>query len=105
MDHTKLDSGQVLAAGILNRSMPTSHCPDDAQLQDVDEDHPEAFRSGLEAGGLKASMYYGCWSIWKTDQGYSGELFQYRSCTEAFANQSIEHALEKAHEWYEGCYG
>lgn len=107
VDNTKWDSGQVIMNGVLDRPMPRSSRPVDSVLASVDEDDAgeEKLRKGLEAGGLSASMYYGCWAIWKTTEGFSGELMQYRNCTDSFRDQPMEVALEKAEEWFLVSYG
>lgn len=100
IDNTRWDTGQALANGVLDRRMPESKCPADAKLESVDEEgfSEEKARAGLEAGGLTASMYYGCWSIWKTDVGFSGELMQYRNVTDRLQNATLDEAVEKAED-------
>ena len=107
MDNRRWNTGQVLKGGILNKEPPQSKLPDGAKLESVDElDTTEAtLRKGLESGGLRASMYYGCWKIWRTERGYSGELLQYRSVTDEFSDVTLADALEKASEWASGCDG
>lgn len=93
--------------GILDLPVPTSGCPKGAVLASVDEEDlsEETLRQGLEAGGLAAAMYYGCWKVWKTDAGFSGELMQYRSVTDDFEDLPLDEALERASEWGYACYG
>lgn len=107
VDDTRWNTAQVLANGVLDRPSPRSGCPDDAVLADVDEGDtaPEKLREGLEAGGLTASMYYGCWKIWKTAGGFSGELMQYRNCTDSFQDGPLEEAIERAESWASTCFG
>lgn len=107
MDNRKLNTRQIIDAGILGIKAPDRRCPADAKLQRVGEDEisENILRAGLEAGGLTASMYYGCWDIWRTESGFSGELLQYRSVTDQFTDAPIEQALEKAVEWAAGCCG
>jgi len=107
MDERRFDTGQLLDMGILNLPLPQTRRKNSAGLIEVDQDEytEESLRGGLEAVGLCASQYYGCWRIWKTDTGYSGELLQYRVVTEEFTDKDIEFALEKAEEWVAGCYG
>lgn len=107
MDNRKLNTRQIIDAGILGLPAPERRCPADAKLQRVGEDEisENILRAGLEGGGLTASMYYGCWDIWRTESGFSGELLQYRSVTDQFTDAPIEQALEKAAEWAAGCCG
>lgn len=101
VDNTKWDTFQVIANGVLERPPPRSSCPEGVSLVDAEEGSVDrdAHRKGLEAGGLSGSMYYGCWTIWKTDAGFSGELMQYRNCTGHFENVPLETALDYAEEW------
>lgn len=107
MDHTRLDTAGVLAAGILNIPAPKTSRPDGFKGEHVEEFgwSEETLRDGLEKGGLDASMYYGCWAIWKTEKGYSGELLQYRNITDSFTDKDQDFALEKSQEWASGCQG
>ncbi len=106
MDERRLDTGQILASGILSKPTPNSNVPADANLKDVGNDwSEESVREGLGSGGIKASMYYGCWSIWKAHESFSGELMQYRSITDHFEDVSFDVALEKALFWAEECNG
>lgn len=107
MDNRRLDTAGVLASGILGIDAPKSKCPDSAALTDVYDCEwtVDELRTGLQAGGLSGAMYYGCWTIWKTEAGYSGELFQYRAVTDSFVDASLDAALEKAEEWAENCQG
>jgi len=105
MDTRKLDTGQVLAAGVLNITAPESSVPEGFEGWSVEEFgwSDENLRSGLEQGGLTASMYYGCWDIWEIGDRFDGQLLQYRSVTDSFSGEDIDFALEKAIEWAEGC--
>lgn len=105
MDDRRLNTMDILASGLMTKPAPISKVPDGLALAEVEEGDwsEEALSSGLERGGLTASMYYGCWSIWKTGEAFSGELLQYRSITDAFEGQSLEFALDKAIEWASGC--
>ena len=107
IDHTKWDTGQVLAHGVLNRPIPKSSLPADAKLTSVQEEdfNEKKARDGLLAGGLHAAMYYGCWSIWKDGDRYSGELMQYRNVTDRLEQASLDEAVEKAEEWFSVSYG
>lgn len=107
MDNRRWNTQQILDGGILGITPPKSRRPADATLQNVDEEDLSdgTLRAGLEAGGLRASMYYGCWSIWRTDAGFSGALMQYRAVTDEFSDVPLERALERAFEWGAACYG
>lgn len=107
MDERKFDTGQLLDMGILSMPNPVSKCPDRSKLIEIEQEESteESLRAGLEAGGIRSCQYYGVWKIWKAEQGFSGELMQYRVVTEEFTDQSIEFALEKAEDWVMGCYG
>jgi hypothetical protein len=107
MDNRRMSTSQILAAGILNKKPPATRTPDDATMETVEEGewNQESLRSGLEKGGLEASMYYGRWSIWKVGDTFSGELMQYRSVTDAFDGATPDEALEKAEQWAEACSG
>jgi hypothetical protein len=107
MDYMRLDTSGVLSDGILNRPVPKTSCPEGFSGERVDEYEwsEESLLDWLEKSGLEASMYYGCWNIWKTEKGYSGELRQYRTITEAFTDQDTAYALDKAQEWASGCQG
>lgn len=107
IDSTRWNTEQVLNAGVLNRPSPTSRKPKDAVLAEVDEDDlsEATLLAGFAAGGLNASMYYGCWRVWKTPVGFSGELMQYRTCTDAFDDLPLAEAFAKAREWAAACYG
>lgn len=107
VDNRRWNTQQIIDGGILSRPMPESKRPGDAKLVSVDDDDlsPETLKRGLEAGGLRAYQYYGCWEIWKTKNGYSGELFQYRAVTDSFDDVSIDDAVQKAETWASNCYG
>ena len=106
MDNTRLNTMGCLNAGILDRPAPDTACPKNFDRQRVNyEWTEESLWSGLEKGGLSATMCYGCWKIWKTEKGYSGELLQYRKITDSFSDDTIEYAFKKAQEWAIGCNG
>lgn len=107
MDNRRLNTGQVLNTGILDINAPESKCPENAKKTSVEEFEwsEDTLLEGLKGGGLTGCIYYGCWDIWKTDKGFSGELMQYRSCTDEFKDKDINFALEKAQEWASGCQG
>lgn len=107
MDNRKLDTGAVLALGIIDAPALPDPVPPDATLVSVSEDNctePE-LRDALESGGIRASMYYGCFQIWRTESGFSGELHQYRAVTGRFDNEPLEIALQTAVERAGGCWG
>ena len=107
MDKRKLSTAQVLAAGILDIPQAEDNRPIRSNLMDVEEGEwtEKLLLKGLKKGGLKASMYYGCWKIWKTNKGYNGSLDQYRICTDEFKDLGIQGALKKAVKWATGCQG
>lgn len=107
VDFTKWDSGQVIQNGVLNRTAPESRMPADAILQSLDEEDAseEKIREMLLAGGIRASMYYGVWKIWKDGDGYSGQLMQYRNETGRLDRVSLDEAVNTAQEWHGVCYG
>lgn len=106
MDNRRLNTSEVLFSGILEKPAPISNAPSDVKLADITYDWTEeSIREGIEKGGVTASMYYGCWKVWKTEEFYNGELLQYRSITDSFENATIEEALEKAVEWANSCDG
>lgn len=106
MKHTKLNSIESLVL-VLNNTIPQVSCPKDFNGDMVEEFNwtKKSLKTGLENGGLSAHMNYGCWDIWKTENGYSGELLQYRDVTDKFTDKSIKYALAKAQEWASGCEG
>jgi hypothetical protein len=94
-------------SGILGLPIPETKAPpiEYEKIDDFDhslEDIAEALKS---TNGIEASQYYGCWRIWKTEKGFSGELLQYRSVTDEFEGLSFEEALDKAEEWFRDCCG
>jgi hypothetical protein len=91
----------------LNLPNPKRAQPEGLELAYVDQhDISEAtFSAMLQSGGMTALQYYGCWSIWRTENGFSGELLQYRQITESFTDAPLPTALETALYWASECYG
>lgn len=105
MDNRRLNTGEVLMSGILYRPAPDFLIPDRSGFHQVGTDDEgtltvERFRDLLEAGGIESSQYYGCWAICKADDGYVGELLQYRRRTEEFHCYSLDDAAVQAMKWY-----
>lgn len=94
MDPTRWDTGQVLAAGVLNRPAPTFGEPQDRERQrwNVYDDTRESFIALVEdeANVVDCSEYYGIPVAWKDGEGYRGILFQYRSVTEDKTFDSVD---------------
>lgn len=107
MDDRRWSTAEVLMYGVLNRPVPERSQPDGLDLVKVDEDDlsAETIRAGLEAGGIKASQYYGVWSIWKAGDGYDGELLQYHAVTDSIKGVTLDEAVEKARYWGKNCTG
>lgn len=105
MNDLRLDTRTIMEAGILDLTPPDTAMPNNAILNEVDENNytDDELEEGLINGGLKASMYYGCWAIWNGQNGYSGELLQYREITEFFEDQPLNIALAKARCWAREC--
>jgi hypothetical protein len=105
MDYRKLSTEQLLMMGILHAPMPRTRDPDEFYGVAVDQYKwsETKLREGLNAGGLDAAMFYGCWRIWETDIGYSGQLLQYHKETDHFEDKDYQFALSKALEWADGC--
>ena len=105
MDNRRWNTQQILGGGILDKPIPETSQPEGLKLLDDEKYSEDGVRSDLESGGLTAAQYYGCWSIWQTPSGYSGELIQYRSVTDRISDAPIDEAIEKAMEWASSCYG
>lgn len=105
MNEIKWNTEQCLLNGVLDRPKPKSSVPENFKGEEVKEYKwdEESLQKGLLKGGLTALMYYGCWDIWKTQNGFSGELMQYRKVTDTFHDQNLKFALKKAEEWAMGC--
>jgi hypothetical protein len=98
VDTRRLNTGQVIAAGILNRPMPRTDIPSDREVVEIDFDvSPEAITEAVERGAVVVcSEYYGIPNLWKDGEVYRGCLLQYRAVTEA----PVFDALEPAVEWF-----
>src|SRR3954464_793433 len=107
IDHRKLNTAEIIGMGILAKSPPKSKIPKKIDLVEIDESEGlEVIRSKLEKeAGVSVSMYYGCWAIWRTEQGYFGELYQYYSRTDEFDEFDLDAAVAKAEEWFLTCNG
>lgn len=104
VNHTKLDTAQIIASGILGRVAPKSKQPAGLILASVAaEDSREDILAGLANDGIQGNDYYGVWRIWKEGDKYSGELLQYREMTDSFCDASISEAANFAQEWMEVC--
>ena len=73
MSHEWLNTGEVLAAGILNKPLPETTIPKDREETSVDIDDiadEAALSEALERGVvLYCSEYYGIPHVWKQDEG------------------------------------
>jgi len=101
----RLSTAEVLMFGVLDKPAVRGCRPKDFEGIEIDEDEwtEDALLNGLKEGGLSTSMYYGCWDIWKTEQGFSGELFQCREISESFIDKDADYAFEKAKGWTRDC--
>lgn len=84
MDSRRLDTLQVLGAGILNKPIPETDIPDEREEHrcDIDDLNKDVLRAALAEGKLLSlSEYYGCLSAWSDQSGHHGRLLQYRSVT------------------------
>lgn len=102
MDNRKPDS-----MGALGITPPASKVPEgfNGHIVEEQEWNEEGLQNNLESGGLTAIMYYGCWDIWPTEKGFSGELMQYRAVTDEFEDEPLDVALGKAVHWATNCQG
>lgn len=98
MDKRRLDTGDVLAAGILGKPNPDAGEPKDREQLAIDIEHVlgQGRRDELERGAvLHCAEYYGIPLVWKADDGsYQGRLLQYREVTESRTFESLDDALE-----------
>lgn len=109
MDSRRLDTGQVLAAGILNRPIPKAPWPEGREDVSVHLDYPggeEWIGNGqLDAAVVREAVerlavvgcpeYYGFPKVWKADDGaYRGVLLQYRSISEDHTFATVDEAVE-----------
>ena len=104
MDERRLSTGEVLRSGILNITPRERLIPNYADFHqlalDDEEINIDYIKVLLEKGGIQSSQDYGCWAICKTDDGYIGELMQYRARTEEFHGYSLDDATKQAYTWY-----
>ena len=85
MDPRRLSTGDVLAAGILNKPRPEVGIPEGREEESVEYDESEErVAELLEAGKVvDCPEYYGIPVAWRGDGGlYRGILLQYRNVTE-----------------------
>ena len=102
----RLNTMQARASGILGIKPPKSKAPENIEFTEVgDSIDRDELENAIKSGGICANAYYGCWKIWGSADGYSGELFQYRAITDQFKNQPFDFASAKAIEWAIGCCG
>ncbi len=100
MDKRRLSSLQCMSAGILFTPAPDLKAPTDVEYSEIEGPDEDRIRGFLAAGkNVEGSMCYDCWSVWKTEGGWSGELAQYRSVTESFENVDTDTAVATAYEW------
>lgn len=104
---TRLDTGQLLALGILEKPVPQTDVPEDRESVDALDDTTwgyighERVTEALEDGKVvSASNYYGLPYLWKEGDVYRGTLLQYRAVTENPTFATIDEALE----WFESRY-
>ena len=107
MDEGRLNTGDVLAMGILNVSPPKTEIPEDREeIGSEDEEWNfigvAAVAEAVDAGKIVSALnYYGIPHVWKASEGvYRGTLLQYRAITE---DKTFATASEVA-EWFEECY-
>lgn len=107
MDMRRLNTEEVLRAGILNITPTESKTPEYVEFYQMpycDDDNPLSLedieRLLRENLGIESAQYYGCWKIWKDDDGFHGELMQYRRMTEDFHGESLDYAADKAYTWF-----
>lgn len=107
MDNRKWNTERIYEEGILNLPIPDTSHPDInyAEINDYDHGIGDIEEILEKEGAITASQYYGCWYVWKTEKGYSGELLQYRAVTESFTDIPYGEALDKVEEWFEACQG
>ena len=86
MDGRRLDTGQILAAGVLEARSPVTDIPSDREVLDVDAWESLNLQSlidAVEAGQLLTCCeYYGIAYAWKDGKRYRGTLLQYRVVSE-----------------------
>jgi len=99
MDTRRLSTGDVLAAGIIDKPIPQTDIPRDRPEQEYDAyDHtpePDELLAALERGDvLHCSEYYGIPHAWRDGDVYRGCLLQYRAVTESPRFETAESALD-----------
>lgn len=100
MDPRKLDTGDVLSMGILNKPAPTTDIPKDRERvsatggADFLYIGAGAVEEAVNAGKVvHASNYYGLPYLWRDEAGrYQGRLLQYRSVTESPSFDDVHEA-------------
>lgn len=105
MDTRRLSTADFLRSGMMNMPAPETRVPEGIDLHDLylDENEiiPKYIKDLLAKGdGVEAAQDYGCWAVWKVNDGYDGELMQYRRITEGFCNRSLDEAADRAYTWY-----
>jgi hypothetical protein len=101
MENRRLNTSQVLMAGIVNQPVPVTDVPQNRDTFEAYGDQmptPEALIAALEADQLlNVSEYYGVVYGWKQAASvYRGTLLQYRAVTD---NPTFTTAAELA-EWF-----
>jgi len=101
MNYERLDTGSVVAAGILRRPMPKTSIPRERDEFNVDAYEQEWTKPGLTDALnsgllLQCCEYYGIAYAWKDESVYRGTLLQYREVTE----DPIFDSAEKCVEWF-----
>lgn len=102
MDSRRLDTGQVLAMGVLNTPVPQTDIPLKREHYDYDVESPHStskLTTALDADKLlDCPEYYGCVYAWReAENKYRGVLLQYRRVTE---DHHFATATDCA-EWFE----
>jgi hypothetical protein len=89
MDERRLDTGAVIASGVLLKKSPSTDIPTDRESADPrtsgDWGEMDTARATADLEGgklLDVPEYYGCVYAWKDEHGYHGRLMQYRSLSE-----------------------
>jgi hypothetical protein len=100
MDNQRLNTTQVLAAGVMDRPIPKTEVPFDRERVEIcDDDQGMISRKGLsralESGRLlECCEYYGIAYAWKEGEVYRGTLLQYRLVSEAPSFDSAQPLLD-----------
>ncbi len=89
MNTARLNTAQVLAAGVTLRPNPNPNIPHDRFHFDCSPCQESEMVAAMERGDLlKCAEYYGIAYAWKDGDVYRGTLLQYREITEAPAFES-----------------